>query len=117
MTARYEIRQLLSSKDHPITRAEIVLHVIGKNYDPSTAKSSLARMENIGEVINSGEYRKGLYSLNADFIPKEEVRKEKQATYSRKSKAPRCTKDIFSLCRKHSRIYQLIDQPLRGVRV
>lgn len=118
MTARYEIRQLLSITDKPVTHVDIIKYVIGKDYNVNSAKSALAKMESIGEVINSGIFRKPLYTLNTEFVPAEEIKKEKMVTYRRESGEPktRPRRDIFALCRKNSRIYKLIDEPLRGVR-
>lgn len=118
MTARYEIRQLLSKADKPLTHVEIIKHVVGKDYNVNSTKSALAKMECIGEVINSGVRRKPLYTLNTDFKPKEIIRKEKMVSYRRNWEKPKSQdgNGIFTICRRKSRIYKWIDLPLQAVR-
>lgn len=118
MTARYEIRQLLGKSDRPLTHAEIIRHVVDKDYNVNSTKSALSKMECIGEVINSGVRGKPLYTLNTDFKPKEIIRKEKMVTYRRNSEKPKSQdgNGIFTICRRKSRIYKWIDLPLQAVR-
>lgn len=118
MTARYEIRQLLGESDRPLTHAEIIKHVVDKDYNVNSTKSALSKMECIGEVINSGVRGKPRYTLNTDFKPKEIIRKEKMVTYRHNPEKLNSQggNGIFTICRRKSRIYKWIDLPLQAVR-
>lgn len=128
MTARDRIKQYLNSRHGFVLSTEIHNHIVSQGYMCNSSAGTLAKMVERGELIRTGENHNTAVRLNPDYVASalSIQQTENHAGWAkefdrvpgkRKPKRKSGLNDIFDLCREHSNIYRLIDQPLREVRV
>lgn len=129
MTARKHITEFLSARVGFVSSRKVHDHLCSLGYQRSSSDGTLSKMAARGEVIRRGEYINSECMLNPDYVPTKASLRQianhshltignglNRARPARKKKLKCSDNGIFDLCRKHSRVYQLIDKPIREVR-
>jgi len=130
MTARERIKEFLTGRKGYVSSAEIHNHLCSMGYQRSSSDGTLSKMVARGEVIRRGEHQKVECKLNRNYKPSaaslRQTANHKHLSIGlglntsrpikRRLKLKACDNGIFDLCRENSRIYELIDRPIREVR-
>lgn len=125
MTARDRIKEFLTNKHGYVSTSILHDHIQSLGYKRASSCGALSKMVARGEVISNGYHIHTYVKLNPEYKPTAaSVRQRANHAYlagvmgrAPSKPVPKRENAIFDLCRKYSRMYQLIDQPLRGVRV
>lgn len=123
MTARERIKEFLSGKNGYVSTSILHAYIQSLGYKRASSRCALSILVTRGEVITNGYHVHTYVKLNEDYKPKATARKTVNHAHQGKvmGRAPAKQKQkkenaIFDLCRKHSRVYKLIDQPIRELR-
>jgi len=125
MTARERIKEFLTDRHGYVSTSILHDHIQSLGYKRVSSCGALSKMVARGEVITNGYHIHTYVKLHEDYKPTAaSVRQTANHAHLAgvmgrvpSKPVPKRENAIFDLCRKHSRMYQLIDQPLRGVRV
>lgn len=125
MTARERIKEFLSGKNGYVSTSILHDHIQSLGYKRVSSCGALSKMVARGEVITNGYHIHTYVKLNEDYQPTAaSVRQTANHAHLAgvmgrvpTNAKPKKENAFFDLCRKHSRMYELIDQPLREVRV
>lgn len=124
MTARELIKEFLTGRRDSISTSILHDHIESFGYRRVSSCGALSKMVSRGEVISEGHHVNTFVKLNEFYRPSvASVRQIDNHAHlggvkrvvTAKPKQKRVN-GIFDLCRQHSRIYALIDQPIREVR-
>lgn len=122
MTARERIKEFLTGRTGTVSTSIIHDHIESLGYKRCSSCGALSKMVARGEVLIDGYHIHTFAKLNPTY--KATVASVRQtANHAHLAKPmgrvpakPKRENAIFDLCRQHSNIYTLIDQPLREVR-
>lgn len=125
MTAREKIKEFLKGRHGYIPTSMVHDHIESLGYKRVSSCGALSKMVSRGEVLSEGHHIHTFVMLNEAYKPTTaSVRQTANHAHlgrlmGRVPVKPKQKREnaVFDLCRKHSRMYQLIDQPLREVRL
>jgi hypothetical protein len=123
MTARERIKQFLTGRTGYVSTTIVHDHIESLGYKRCSSCGALSKMVARGEVLIEGYHIHTFAKLNPAYKATEASARQ-TANHSHLAKPmgrvpakPKRENAIFDLCRQHSNIYALIDQPLREVRL
>lgn len=124
MTARERIKEFLTGRTGHVSTSILHDHIQSLGYKRVSSCGALSKMVARGEVLIEGYHIHTFAKLNPAYKATEASARQ-TANHSHLGKlmgrapakpVPKRENAIFDLCRKHSRMYELIDKPLREVR-
>lgn len=123
MTARDRIKEFLTGRTGHVSTSIIHDHIESLGYKRCSSCGALSKMVARGEVLIDGYHIHTFAKINPAYKATEASARQ-TANHShlanpmgRVPNKPKRENAIFDLCRQHSNIYALIDQPLREVRI
>lgn len=120
MSVREEVLKYISRSRGFHSTAKMYDHFCSKGYLRPTLKSIVQRLVSSGQAIRRGLPAESEIKLNRQFKPSKrsliQQQSHKHLAVKPEVKPQKKANMIFDLCRKHSRIYNWLDLPLRMVR-